>query len=742
MRLGPEKLSRRWGAMSLNWSLHNPTGISFSDGGWVGGHASDVLEVDADTVLAAADTGGVWLLDRRSGHAFPASLDWECARTTSLARGPRGPNHIFCAGFDSEDNGVLYETDVLASRPLEDRWRPIDLTTPGIALIQKVVVWRSTVVVASQDGLYWAAVPRDPGARYVWHVARGSSFRAYDVDVDGFGNLIASAYDGQLWYGTVSDEGVSLIGQAIVEGLSPDQRLFACLRFAAAAASPPRVGSTIAYAACSGLGGVTGILKSEAVPGAETVGERWVLQPSRDSTTGALPVDHSTSGYMGAIAVDPNDSNTLVVGWVFGWVSRDGGATLTAFGNTHEDKHSYRYETATNRLYEASDGGVASLDLSGSDPYHGSFETGYNRGFASLQFYGASQFAPGMHLYGSSLDAGGEEPEVIAGGLQDNGNVVCARWRGTLTPWQHVDDAGFFDGGSVLVFPRTGGRPQTHIVSRLGVCRISTIVPPGDPTASREILPGDIRAYLEHDDHPDYHYTIAHLAMDRIAKVVHPQWRDDHGKLLVAVGSSGRDVFGLFADTAFSSLYWSYLDSIDGTSGMSITSLAASQTSVFVGCGNGPRIVRIENVDGIYQVSNEDGAGAGEAGRGRIDFILIGDDGGAEHEKFGILNDPRTPSHELFQRDSDSVWNPIESPARDEPICGAATGLADGTLVLFLATKNSVWASNPTFDSWSEERTGLPADPWITSLAFNRHTEGPGMLYAGTYGWSTWATSV
>src|SRR5262249_38797826 len=150
--------------------------------------------------------------------------------------------------------------------------------------------------------------------------------------------------------------------------------------------------------------------------------------------------------YNNCIAVAP-DSATVAIGWQKAtFLSQDGGATFRMFGdaNLHSDVHALTFDPAdagAQTLYIGSDGGVAMTRDGGE-----TFDSTGNRMLANLEFY--STYVT-RDFYGTLSLQG----DLVAGGLQDNGNVVCQRTAaGTLTSWAPVEGC---DGGAVI-FIATG----------------------------------------------------------------------------------------------------------------------------------------------------------------------------------------------------------------------------------------------------------------------------------------------
>src|SRR5260221_14737801 len=108
--------------MSLAWSQANPFGIWFGDtwpphtesspDPWNAGHMNDVLMQASGALIAAADSGGVWLIPGDGSLPTCVSDDWEHSRFESLAFGPDSEEtHVYAGGE------ALYVTTLSAALP-------------------------------------------------------------------------------------------------------------------------------------------------------------------------------------------------------------------------------------------------------------------------------------------------------------------------------------------------------------------------------------------------------------------------------------------------------------------------------------------------------------------------------------------------------------------------------------------------------------------------------------------------
>ena len=131
-----------------------------------------------------------------------------------------------------------------------------------------------------------------------------------------------------------------------------------------------------------------------------------------------------------AIAVDPNNANTIYVGGINVWKSTNGGSSWSiishwvednnTIGYTHADIHDLRFNGST--LYCGSDGGIFRSTDGGAN------WTNLSSGLAIMQFY--------------KIDV---EGNIYSGGTQDNG---CNQWTSATSTATHTIGA---DGFACLI---------------------------------------------------------------------------------------------------------------------------------------------------------------------------------------------------------------------------------------------------------------------------------------------------
>ena len=107
--------------LSVQWTLANLLAIQTDDrrDAWNAGAARDVAALDFDRILVAADTGGIWMLNR-NGDALPVA-DVDYPDFWCIAAGLYGNDHFYAGGQK------LYETDISKSLALLS-WREIPVS--------------------------------------------------------------------------------------------------------------------------------------------------------------------------------------------------------------------------------------------------------------------------------------------------------------------------------------------------------------------------------------------------------------------------------------------------------------------------------------------------------------------------------------------------------------------------------------------------------------------------------------
>ena len=345
--------------------------------------------------------------------------------------------------------GALHETDRTAPAPLL-KWKERQIPVEA-GLVLDIAVAGGAIVLATQNGVWTSVIPPTtvPDA-YAWKRAEGLPAGSYSGVVAGPGGSIIAAAEGSNpmtgLYGLFRGEfslGTLFMTRASISGI--DAKKMERTVVAVCDRTP-----SVLYAACGGAGDrLLAVLRSA------DGGYSWTacgLSVDGDPKGSTLPdLAGNQSRYNNAIDVSPVDERVVALGWRNGpWISTNRGQTWLPKGmgwsgdswqftspHLHSDVHAVSFDRTDpigRRLYVATDGGVAFTPDLGE-----TFTSAGNEQLATLQF----QSFP-ARAYVGSLAASGGAANVVAGGLQDNGDVVGAIAAGT--PWQQ-----FAGGDGMLV---------------------------------------------------------------------------------------------------------------------------------------------------------------------------------------------------------------------------------------------------------------------------------------------------
>ena len=458
-----------------------------------------------------------------------------------------------------------------------------------------------------------------------------------------------------------------------------------------------------------------------------------------DTATGSLIVDHSTFGLTGALAVHPTNADVLVAGWTLSWWSIDGGRNLTgAIGGLHPDRHGYRF-TSRGRLWEASDGGVGLTDDPARDVSTQAgprWDSTFNRGFASLLFYGPSAANDAWGRISAS--AGTAQTALVAGGLQDNNNVYAVG-RTSGTPWQPIYAAGdpgsWYDGQAVFLPPASDATLLSPI-SSYGSSAFAHVVPhPGRPVtlepaeaAIPVLAPGALLVTP--------HSSLVHA---QISLVPFPSHRNAQGALMQAAATKyqSNDLYGLFALDAWrDSAHWALLTTLPVPRGSLFSAVASfSGSTVLVGVRGSAKVFFLDVVTGTVTQRTGLPADSGDTVV-VVEIVVISDDQNGI-TAYAIVNNGNRG--EIFRTTGHSGnWTSDSAGLPGTQLLCLAIDRTTSTL--FTATQSTVWVKRGA--AWSSERDGLPHQANCDDLAVVVHPDGHKYLHLGTWGWSTWVTAI
>lgn len=694
---------------------------------WHAGHVTAILTNDTD-VVAAAQTGGVWLLHRVlqptplagfTGTAVSAS--WDAPDVSCLAWSP-DRTRVYVGSNASVLFLLTLGTALGGQLSLEDSTA---IATPfGRATTMVTLTNPDRIVVGTSAGVWWSPIPTPATdvSGYDWQPAEGLPNLAIGgMAVGPAGSVAVATLGGKsigigtplgsaaIYRGTFSGAVLTFTESVIIGGPSAPLR-----RTSLASCDEHRERM---YAVSAGSDNLL-----LAVFASTDGGATWRAMPAPDKSKAG-----NQGQYNNCIAVSPYRPDVVVIGWRASgpfW-STDGAQTWTqphhadAAPHLHSDLHVVafgRTGAGHESLYVGSDGGIAaSHDL--GQTYHSHF----NRPLNNLQFYGGAR-ATKIGNYGGSLTASSRYPGLLAGGLQDNGNVYrCpdahrdpATPRQADTPWiRQVGGDGdinrFIDGLGVLVnFDNTN--------TALGVA-VWDEVAKRFPTGPGAVIPADGDAA-----------GVAPTAVDLIPA---PAFRRAGQLMYACVGSSADGiVHGLFAADPSSErpeardIHLARLGVVGGI----VTAIGSTDgTTLMVGTDSG-KIVALDTASGaVSPYALPDVVGADIVSR--IEVFPSPTLGALPDNAYALVGGRILRFNGLFWAvTTGSDWTAF---AYDPP-----------SERLFAATDGDVFVSDDRGHTWLDASAGLPARPHCTDLRIAADGKGGRDLYLATYGHSVWRATI
>lgn len=736
--VGASRASRA--VSDLNWQPAQAYGIQRDDFRtvWHAGHVSALLTNDVD-VIAATQTGGVWLLNQIPGPSALAgytgaslSETWDSPDSSCLAWSPEGTQvyvgtsaqAIFLLEFETVLGGhlALKQSTVLPV-PFDHVSTIVTLANPNRIVVVSAAAIRGEV--------WWSPIPQ-PGASlsgYNWQMAEGLPSARYSSLAVGPGASVAVAgYDGPpdklggprpgvgIYRGTFQGDAL-VFAESKIEGV--DRTVMYKTVLASCKDQPERMYAVVANGAD---GTILAVLSSS------DGGAKW--------RTSQMP-DKVAAGDKGAlhqcIAVSPQRSDLVVIGWKNSgpfW-SEDGAKSWRqphkpeAADHLHADLHTLsfgRNPGGPEPLYVGGDGGiVVTRDL--GQTYHSQF----NRPLKNLQFYGGARRSF-LGTYGGSLTASSRYPGLLAGGTQDNGNVYrCPdRHRGGVprqadTGWlRHVGGDGdlnrFVDRLGVLLDFNSGDASQPkNPGARLHMSlwnEASNRFPPG------EIISADGDA--------------SGVAPTSVEVVQMPAFRKNGQLMYAAVGSTSKGlIHGLFADDPAgdhpdaSNVKLSLL----GFAGSVVTAIASIDGStLMIGTDTG-RIISFDSASGGINMQYA----LPDVAKGIVSRIEIfpppSAAGALPDNAFALVDDRILYFNGLYwSTTTGSGWNSFAWDSQSKR--------------LFASTDGDVSVSEDHGKSWRDASGGLPMRPHCTDLRVANDGMGGRDLYLATYGRSVWRATI
>jgi hypothetical protein len=697
----------------LQWTLAIPYGIQRDAAGqiWHAGRLLDVLELDPNTILVAAERGGVWRVSAQ-GDAAALSDRWGNPDVLALAHGPDGAHHVFACCGEFHGKGAVWVTDPNAAEPLS-AWHKIAAPDAARGVTRLVVLPAARrVVISAQRGVWWSPIP--PAANpfaYQWTQAAGLAVAndVYSEVAQGPQESVVAAIPGNgLFHGdwatgplqmqrAVVPAGI-MLGRTSITSCAADRRIM--------------------YAV-SGDDVITALLSSR------DGGRTWrnlVTQVigARPQTTVAAQAGGQGS-HNNCIAVSPVNSAIVALGWRGGpFVSEDSGRNWQKFSDSepalHGDLNALSFRSNGTRLYIGSDGGVAAADVvvrPPTQPFLQNFVSVFNHRLANLQF----ECWPPRVVWGTFSVS----YSFAAGGLQDNGNVY-ARWR-DRSPWRQ---SGQSDGQLALLlsdkhllFDNTGDHTSPTLATWDGATMAEKGVPPLR-NADGTFNPGGVTGLGSPKE----------LFVEAVRAPALPSRANANFKI-AAVGGVSNSVFGLFDDDRpNTNHHWEPLGTVPLAANDFITAIGSYDgLAIFVGTNAG-RMFRLNPVSAT-QVDMT------PANLGMVTCIVTDASAPAALRGFACAGNRIVQLTGAATNSNAGAWTvlgPVAAP--DDVVFDLAVDWSANPLRLYAATDMRVFSSADG-RRWDNDSQGLPEVPHGSALEI-----AGGRVFLGTFGRSMWSASL
>jgi hypothetical protein len=441
-------------------------------------------------------------------------------------------------------------------------------------------------------------------------------------------------------------------------------------------------------------------------------------------------------GYNNCIAVSPVNASVVALGWRSGpFLSQDNGASWQEIADInndaipvsdrkralHGDLHVVSFSSTGQRLFAGSDGGISASDDMGQ-----TFRSTYNQYLANLEF----ESWPARQFYGTFSLTGA----LVAGGLQDNGNVYCLLGSPS-TPWQRIADSdgqlGLFVSTKDLLFYNTSdhisvthGQWNGSVLTDKGTVPIRLEAGATNPTGLQAVP-------LDTTPNPPYAPVVAEAVTvpGRRSSINSSQW-------IRAVAGVGISVFGLFMDNDGSNLYWEQLGSIPLSLSPSSYITAVSSydgLAIFVGTQDG-HIFRL-NADAALAVDVSP-----ITTTGAITRLLMDASTPPALQGFALSNGAAGTLLQFVNGSTlanQGSWTVASLPGRPSAETFYDIAVDWNVTTVYLATDSHVYVSYSSGTIWDDVSNGLPRRPHCSGLRL----EG-GTLYLSTFGRSLWKLHV
>lgn len=410
---GAESKSANWTPLGpSNWT--NPTGWNPGLG-----RINCVVEEpgNPNVIYVGAPSGGIWKSNDSGASWTPLADDFISMGVSSIVISNADPNIVYAATGDN-DGSDTYSIGVVKSTDGGLTWNTTGLNyqTTEAKVIYKLLIH------PTNDQILWAATNNgfykttDGGAN--WIQKNNYPIRDIELNPDNPNTIYGSSMT--VFYS--HDGGDSFTPASGLPGIAGVSRTV----IAVTEADSNYVYALVANNIDNGLEGVY-----QSTDG----GQSFTLKFDSLNLLGYAD-DGSDSGgqswYDLAIACSHSNRDRILVGGVNVWRSNDGGNFFTieshwvhpsSIGYTHADIHTLDF--IGNRLYCGSDGGIFRSYNSGTS------WTDISAGLEISQFY--------------KLGITEQNPDLIIGGLQDNGTFIRK-----ASGWEHIRGG---DGMEAIIDP-------------------------------------------------------------------------------------------------------------------------------------------------------------------------------------------------------------------------------------------------------------------------------------------------
>ncbi len=644
----------------------------------IGGRTRAILIDQGDptqnTVFAAGVSGGLWkttTIKRNPPEWVPINDNFQNLAICTITQDPNNPEVMyFGTGEGYGSNGFVRGLGIWKSTDGGDNWSHLLNTVNGDFnyTLRLLVHPNGDVYAVTLNG----GLKRSQDGGETWNTVLGPGTPGgkndmTDIEIGADGTLYASGGhingNGSVWR---SDAG-STVGD-IGTWVDQSNGIPNNVRRIELATSPSN--ENIIYAVTTIQNTSNNVYRSS---------DRGATWEPRD-----LPPSGFAAGqgwYNLCIAVDPNNSNRLIIGALNQFMSTNGGSSWTLIsGGVHVDQHFILYEPGnSNVVYLGNDGGVFRSENAGGSPNSVRF-TNRNDRYNVTQFY-ACAMHPGIYS------------NFFLAGSQDNGT-------------QRFNAVGIAE--TTYAFGADGAychidqnEPQYQIVSwQFGNYLLSD-------NEGESFNAGGVSIGVGFINESDY---------------------DDDANILYAYGGAGQIYRWDITEPDGEFLQ---VNSPNSFRHLTVSPNVANR--IYIGSTNG-QIMRIDNAD---QGTSLTGTSiSGNISPGFISDIAI-ELGNEDHLLATISNYGTNSVWETT--DGGATWTSVEGNLPDIPVRGAIFNPIDPSQA-FLATEAGVWTTNAlngTSTSW-EPNLSMPSVR--TDMLQTRTSDNA--IIAGTHGRGLWSTDA